>query len=82
VASILLNSKSNLEEDAGFSERFDPATYGFQVGAGVTLGKMAIDLKYQFNLSPLGDGIKIGNDVYSFDSRPRQLVFSIGLLLF
>ncbi|TVQ14683.1 MAG: PorT family protein [Bacteroidetes bacterium] len=81
VASILLNSSSGLSsEESGFKERFNPATYGFQLGAGMNLGNLALDLKYQFGLSNLGDGIEIGETTYNFDSRPRQIVFSIGLL--
>jgi hypothetical protein len=82
VASILLNSKSNLPEGAEFKERFNSATYGMQLGAGLTLGNLAIDLKYQFGLSNLGDGIEIGNRTYNFDTRPRQFILSIGFLLF
>jgi hypothetical protein len=82
VASILLNSKSTLPDDAPYKERFNAATYGFQVGAGVNLGKMIIDLKYQFNLSALGDGIEIRGATYPFDARPRQLLLSIGLMIF
>lgn len=80
VASVILNSKSDLPEEAPFKERFKPATWGFQVGAGLTLGTMAIDLKYQFGLSNLGDGIEIGNQTYDFDTRPKQIVLSIGFL--
>ncbi len=80
VATILLNSSSNLPEDADYEERFNSATYGFQVGAGINVGNIALDLKYQFGLSNLGDGIEIEGTTYDFDTRPRQFVFSIGLL--
>jgi hypothetical protein len=80
VAGIILNSKSELPEDAAFKERFKPTTWGFQAGAGLTLGTMALDLKYQFGLSSLGDGITIGNQTYNFDARTRQIVLSIGFL--
>ncbi len=81
VASFLLSSSSGLSsEESGFRERFNPATYGFQIGAGMNLGNLALDLKYQFGLSDLGDGIEIGDTTYDFDSRPRQILFSIGLL--
>jgi len=80
VASIILNSSSDLPEDAEFKERFNPATYGFQMGAGITLGSIALDLKYQFALSAIGDGIELGGKTYPFDTRPRQFVFSVGFL--
>ncbi len=82
VATIMINSDSNMSEDFAFKERFNSATYGFQLGAGVTLGNIALDLKYQFGLSNLGNGIQLGDNTYEFDTRPRQIVFSVGLLLF
>lgn len=81
VASILLDNSSGLaSEEPGFRERFHPASYGFQLGAGLNLGNLALDLKYQLGLSDTGDGIEIGETTYNFDSRPRQIIFSIGLL--
>lgn len=81
VATILLNSESGLSDaNSDYRARFNSATYGIQVGAGLNLGNMAIDLKYQFGLSNLGDGIVIGERTYAFDTRPRQLVLSIGFL--
>lgn len=82
VATIMINSDSNMSDDFAFREKFNSATYGFQLGAGVTLGNIALDLKYQFGLSNLGNGIQLGDNTYDFDTRPRQLVFSVGLLLF
>lgn len=82
VATIMINSDSNMSDDFAFREKFNSATYGFQLGAGVTLGNIALDLKYQFGLSNLGNGIQLGDNTYEFDTRPRQLVFSVGLLLF
>jgi len=82
VATIMINSESNMSDEFGFKERFNSATYGFQLGAGVTLGNIALDLKYQFGLSNLGNGIELGGNTYEFDTRPRQIVFSVGLLLF
>ncbi|MFW6227672.1 MAG: porin family protein [Bacteroidota bacterium] len=80
VATILLDSDSGLADDADYKEKFNSATYGFQLGAGLNLGNLAFDLKYQFGLSDLGDGIEIGENTYDFDTRPRQIIFSIGLM--
>ncbi len=84
VATYVLNSESNLERELGYRERFNSATWGFQLGAGINLGNLAFDLKYQFGLSRLGKGIQFGEGesqtTFDFDTRPRQWVFSIGLL--
>ncbi len=80
VASILLNKSSDLPDEAGFKERFNPATFGFQLGVGINLGNIALDFKYENNLSRLGDSIEIGEREYDFDTRPRQYILSIGLL--
>lgn len=85
VASIVLNSNSGLEdkefyETENLNEQINSATFGFQVGAGVNLGNIAIDLKYEGSLSNLSDGLTLGDTTYPFDTRPRQFIVSIGLL--
>ena len=78
VASVILNSKSDLLDKYEMQERVQNATLGFQAGVGLDISKLAIDLKYESNLSRLGTGVKIGNENFSFDNRMRQLILSVG----
>ena len=79
VASIILSKPSdawNFSTD-NVNSKYKSATFGYQVGAGLDLWKLAIDLKYEGNLSKLGNGVDIGGKKYAFDSRNRQWIFGV-----
>jgi hypothetical protein len=82
VASVILNKPS---ESLDFSSqsiksKFNNATFGYQLNLGLDLGKkIALDLKYEGNLSKLGNGMTIGGTNYAFDSRNNQLIFGLAL---
>jgi hypothetical protein len=85
VGSYLISSSSeieNLDEERGLDikEKFNNATFGFQLGAGFDLGNILLDFKYENSLTKHGDGIEIGEGNFPFDTRPRQFILSIGLL--
>ena len=77
VASIIVSDKSVLKEYTGFEEQFNKATYGYQVGVGLDLWKLGVDLRYEGSLSKLGDGVTIGGQKRSFDSRNSQFLASV-----
>jgi hypothetical protein len=79
VTSVLINDKSELTDITGFDLLLKRATIGFQAGFGFDVSKLSLDFKYEGSLSSLGDGIRVGNEVFEFDPRSRQLIFSIGL---
>ena len=79
IATIMLNSSSVLKDYDNYDEEFNCATWCYQVGLGLALGKkLTIDAKDEGNLSKLGDGIKGGGETRSFDSRNSQSVVSLG----
>jgi hypothetical protein len=85
VGSYIINSSSGLvksEDHQGLDirEKFNSATFGYQIGAGLDLGNILLDFKYEGSLSRLGDGITFGDTTFPFDARPRQFILSIGLL--
>lgn len=81
VATIMLNSTSELNDFEDYSTKFKSATFGFQAGVGLDIAKkIALDLKYEGSLSKLGTGITVGGTERPFDSRARQLIFSVGFL--
>jgi len=74
-----------LSSDGGSSPTaetmFKKAVWGWQLGAGVNiLGKIAIDAKYEFGLSKLGDGLSIDGQKYNFSKRANQAILSIGYM--
>lgn len=79
VASFVIKSKSDLADEDNIEDKFKKATFGYQVGVGLDIWKLAFDVKYEGNLSRLGDGITIGGQTQSFDSRMSQWVFGAAL---
>jgi len=85
VASLMLGSSNNLTQseyytgEKNLNERFNEAAYGFQAGFGLDIGNISLDLKYEAGLSNFSEEIQIGENTFSFDTRPRQIIFSIGL---
>ena len=80
VASFIINSNSELTDVQGYDDKFKTATFGYQIDLGLDVWNLAIDLKYEGNLSKLGDGVNIGTSHYNFDSRGHQFILSIGYL--
>jgi hypothetical protein len=80
VATMMLGSKSKLLDQNNIEQEFSGATFGYQVGAGIELASLLVDVKYEGNLSKLGDGIMIGGNPYYFDQRMNQWILSVGFL--
>lgn len=80
VASIILNKPSDVVDPNGtsFASKFNGATFGYQLDLGLDIWKLALDLKYEGNLSKLGNGITIGGQERSFDTRNHQFLLSVG----
>ena len=79
VGTIMLSSTSGLDE-FGIQEQFNSATFGYQAGVGVDLfDLLALDLKYEGNLTRLGSGITVAGQEREFDSRSRQFIVSLGI---
>jgi len=75
----LINDKSELNDLTGYDLLLKRSTIGYQAGFGFDVSQLSLDFKYEGSLSGLGDGIEVGNEVYEFDARASQLIFSIGL---
>jgi hypothetical protein len=80
VGTFLIKSKSDLLDKYNIEETYKGATFGFQAGVGLELSSLLIDVKYEGNLSRLGDGVEIAGQQFNFDQRMHQWIFSIGFL--
>ncbi len=83
VGSVMLRETSDFDKitEGKGREEFNNMTFGYQVGIGVNISNLLIDIKYEGSLSKLGDGVTIGDETKKFDSRPRQIIISLGVLL-
>jgi len=83
VGSFMLGEKSAIEaafDQAEVEEKFNSATWGYQVGFGADFFNfLTLDLKYEGNLSALGDNVKIAGESYPLDSRTSQFIFTAGI---
>ncbi|UZR93048.1 outer membrane beta-barrel protein [Chondrinema litorale] len=85
VFTFILNENNGfsdaIKEAAGLPDSDQDtkgATVGYQAGIGLDLWKLAFDLKYEGDLSKLGDGVTIGGSQYNFDTRSSQVLLSVG----
>jgi hypothetical protein len=80
VATMALGSKFEGLDTYELEQTFKGATFGYQAGVGLELSSLCIDVKYEGNLSQLGDAVQVGNTRYNFDQRLSQWILSIGFL--
>ena len=81
VGSMIISDKSDLKEISGYEEKIKNATLGYQLGGGFDIWKFTLDVRYEGNLTKLGDYIDTGTVNEKFDSRARQVIFSLGFKL-
>jgi hypothetical protein len=58
---------------------YKKATVGAQIGAGLDLSILTIDLRYEMGLQSISDGITIGETEFAADQRLNQFLVSIGI---
>jgi hypothetical protein len=80
VATFMLSTKSKLLDEKKIDQDLKGATFGYQAGIGVELSSLLIDIKYEGNLSKLGNGMVVDGKDITFDQRMSQFLFSIGYL--
>ena len=73
-------------EQAGVSDtytdiesNYKSATVGAQIGAGLDLSILTIDLRYEMGLQSISDGITIGETKFNPDQRLNQFLVSVGI---
>jgi opacity protein-like surface antigen len=61
-------------------QNYNDATIGYQAGLGFDISRLTLDLKYEGNLSKLGDSVTIPgiNETFSTDLRNSQFIASVG----
>lgn len=60
------------------SQNYNDANVGYQVGVGLDISKLVIDLKYENNLSALGETVTARGQTFPTDMRNRLLQLTLG----
>ena len=77
VGSIIVSEKSDLTDITGYETKLKSATFGYHLGVGLNIWKLGFDIRYEGNLTKLGDQIVVGGQALTFDSRAKQGIFSL-----
>lgn len=73
-------TESNVK--ANISDAYRNNTVGFQVGVGLDIWKLVLDLKYEGSLGKFGESITTGGQSFTTDARPSQWIISLGYRVF
>ena len=73
-----VNSFSKLADENGFNEQIQKLNYGAIAGAGLNVGKLRMDIRYEINFADFEDHIFYENNQVNFDNDDSRLVFSLG----
>ena len=83
VFTLPLNDNISLEGlEAAFEDvttNYKKATVGAQIGVGLDISILTIDLRYEMGLQSISDGITIGETTFNPDQRLNQFLISVGL---
>lgn len=82
VGHFLINRVGDVFEWNDYSQKLQNATYGWQMGTGVDIWRIRLDLSYEGGFDRFGDEIIIKNQAYQFDKNPGRLILSFGFKIF
>ena len=61
--------------------RYEDSTVGYQIGGGLDIGKLVLDVRYEGSLSRLGSSVQLGGRRFDTDYRNNQFSVSLGFKL-
>lgn len=71
-----INNYSKLLEHEGFQEQINKINYGAIAGAGVNLGKLRLDVRYEINFDDFESHIFYDNHQLNFNSDDSRIIFT------
>lgn len=82
VGSFIINTPSELIEDASLETIYNKMSIGYQAGLGLDiLKKLTFDLRYEGSLKKYQNQIENATGTtFNLDDRPNAFLFSVGLM--
>lgn len=84
TASLLLSADARSDFNGATEDiksSYNDATIGYQIGFGVDISRLVLDLKWEGNLSSFGDDLSMFGQTFETDQRNRLLTLSVGFKL-
>ena len=80
IFTLLINKDIAQSSDYDkIGSNYKDTTVGAQIGAGLDLAIITVDLRYEMGLQSITDGITIGEDTFNADQRLNQFLLSVGI---
>lgn len=77
---ILKRESESIREEV--TSNYRNATVGYQLGVGLDLSRLVVDLRYENNLSALGTEVTFKGETFDTDLRNKLYTLSVGYKLF
>lgn len=62
-------------------QNYNDGVVGYQIGIGLDISKIRLDVKYEGNLTKFGESITVAGNTFNTDYRPNMLVFGLAFSL-
>ncbi|MEN0004632.1 MAG: outer membrane beta-barrel protein [Bacteroidota bacterium] len=82
VGHVFLSNTSDLGDVDGFRQDFEELTVGYQLGGGLDIWNLSLDVRYEGNFTEFGNQISFGTTSYDFDDAPARWLFSIAWIFY
>tara|TARA_Y100000589_G_scaffold196372_1_gene185611 strand:+ start:625 stop:1272 length:648 start_codon:yes stop_codon:yes gene_type:complete len=80
IFTLLINEDITQSSDyEKIESNYKDTTVGAQIGAGLDLAILTVDLRYEMGLQSITDGITIGENTFNADQRLNQFLLSVGI---
>ena len=80
IFTLLINEDITQSSDyEKIESNYKDSTVGAQIGAGLDLAILTVDLRYEMGLQSITDGITIGENTFNADQRLNQFLLSVGI---
>jgi len=78
---LVLFNLNQLKDYTGYNVQFNRALWSIQTGIGIDIDRFQLNLKYEFGVSKIANGIVVDGVNRTFDTRANQILVSIGWAL-
>jgi len=62
-------------------QSYNDGVVGYQIGIGLDIKKIRLDVKYEGNLTKFGESITVGSNTFDTDYRPNMFTFGLAFNL-